>query len=121
MINQNSSSEALAKEDVGKVNVFPNPYYGFQYRETAPNNKYVTFSHLPDNAIIRIFDISGVLVRTINHVSTSGQFDTWNLQNDSNLPIASGIYIVYVDMPDLGTTKVLKLAVIQEQQILKVY
>ena len=118
---QNSSSEALAKEDVGKVNVFPNPYYGFQYRETAPNNKYVTFSHLPDNAIIRIFDISGVLVRTINHVSTSGQFDTWNLQNDSNLPIASGIYIVYVDMPDLGTTKVLKLAVIQEQQILKVY
>jgi len=114
-------NSSLAKEDVGKINVFPNPYYGFQYRETAPNNKYVTFSHLPDNAIIRIFDISGVLVRTINHVSTSGQFDTWNLQNDSNLPVASGIYIVYIDMPDLGTTKVLKLAVIQEQQILKVY
>ena len=114
-------NSSLAKEDVGKINVFPNPYYGFQYRETAPNNKYVTFSHLPDNAIIRIFDISGVLVKTINHVSTSGQFDTWNLQNDSNLPVASGIYIVYVDMPDLGTTKVLKLAVIQEQQILKVY
>lgn len=118
---QNSSSNDLAKEDVGKINVFPNPYYGFQYRETAPNNKYVTFSHLPANATIRIFDLSGVLVKTINHVSTSGQFDTWNLQNDNNLPVASGIYIVYVDMPDLGTTKVLKLAVVQEQQILKVY
>jgi hypothetical protein len=114
-------SKDLAKEDVNRINVFPNPYYGFQYRETAPNNKYVTFSHLPDNAVIRIFDLSGVLVKTINHVSTSGQFDTWNLQNDYSYPVASGIYIVYIDMPDLGTTKILKLAVIQEQQLLKVY
>ena len=118
---KNSSSDALAKADVEKINVFPNPYYGFHARETAPNNKYVTFSHLPANAIIRIFDISGVLVKTIKHVSTSGQFDSWNLQNDNNLPVASGIYIVYIDMPDLGKTKILKLAIIQEQQILKVY
>ena len=76
---------------------------------------------MPDNAIIRIFDLSGVLVKTINHSSTSGQFDTWNLTNDSNYPVASGIYIVYVDMPDLGTTKIIKLAIIQEQQMLKVY
>ena len=117
----NSSSQDLAKEDVGKINVFPNPYYGFQSRETSPDNKYVTFSHLPDNAVIRIFDISGVLVKTINHISTSGQFDVWDLQNDNNYPVASGIYIVYIDMPGLGTTKILKLAVIQEQQILKVY
>ena len=117
----NTSSQALAKEDVGKINVFPNPYYGFHSRETSPGNKYVTFSHLPDNAVIRIFDISGVLVKTINHVSTNGQFDTWNLQNDNNYPVASGIYIVYIDMPGLGTTKILKLAVIQEQQMLKVY
>jgi len=117
----NTSSTELAKQDVDKINVFPNPYYGFHSRETSPTNKYVTFSHLPDNAIIRIFDLSGVLVKTITHVSTSGQFDTWNLQNDNNLPVASGIYIVYVDMPELGTTKILKLAIIQEQQILKVY
>ena len=116
-----TSSTELAKTDVEKINVFPNPYYGFHYRETSPDNKYVTFNHLPDNAVIRIFDLSGVLVRTINHVSTSGQFDTWNLQNDYNYPVASGIYVVYIDMPDLGTTKILKLAVIQEQQLLKVY
>ncbi|HCY76627.1 MAG TPA: hypothetical protein DHV28_11975 [Ignavibacteriales bacterium] len=114
-------SSTLAKEDVGKINVFPNPYYGFQVRETAPNNKYVTFNHLPDNAVIRIFDLSGVLVRTINHESGSGQFDIWDLQNDNNYPVASGIYVVYIDMPELGTTKILKLAVVQEQQMLKVY
>lgn len=116
-----SSNSDVAKADVEKINVFPNPYYGYQYRETSPTNKYVTFSHLPDNAVIRIFDLSGVLVKTIHHVSTSGQFDTWNLQNDNNYPVASGVYIVYIDMPGIGTTKVLKLAVIQEQQMLKVY
>jgi hypothetical protein len=116
-----TSSKDLAKADVEKINVFPNPYYGYQYRETSPTSKYVTFNHLPDNAVIRIFDLSGVLVKTIDHVSTSGQFDTWNLTNDNNYPVASGIYIVYVDMPDLGTTKILKLAIIQEQQMLKVY
>jgi hypothetical protein len=116
-----SFNSELAKTDVDKINVFPNPYYGYQYREIAPDNKYVTFSHLPDNAIIRIFDISGVLVRTINHGSANSQFETWNLQNDNNYPVASGIYIVYIDMPDLGKTKILKLAVVQEQQILKVY
>lgn len=116
-----SSSADLAKKDVEKINVFPNPYYGYQNRELAPNNKYVTFSHLPDNAVIRIFDLSGVLVKTINHDPVSGQFDTWNLANDSNYPVSSGIYIVHIDMPKLGTTKVLKLAVIQEQQMLKTY
>lgn len=113
----------VAKDEVKMINVFPNPYYGFQYRESSRDLHYVTFSHLPQNAVIRIFDLSGVLVRTINHHSSSpnSQFDTWNLQNDSNYPVASGIYVVYIDMPDLGTTKILKLAVIQEQQILKVY
>ena len=114
-------SSSIAKENVKKINVFPNPYYGYQYRETSREQHYVTFSHLPANATLRIFDLSGVLVKTITHIPSSGQFDKWNLQNDSGYPVASGIYVVYIDMPDLGTTKVLKLAVIQEQQILKVY
>jgi len=46
---KNFSSKDLAKEDVKKINVFPNPYYGFQSRETSPTNKYVTFSHLPED------------------------------------------------------------------------
>ena len=118
---ENTYNSDLAKSDVEKINVFPNPYYGYQYRETAPDNHYVTFSHLPDGAVIRIFDLSGVLVKTITHDPINGQFDRWYLQNDNNYPVASGIYVAYIDMPGLGTTKILKLAVIQEQQMLKVY
>lgn len=115
-----SYSDTRAKKDVEKINVFPNPYYGFQYRETTREGKYVTFSHLPTRATIRIFDLAGVLVRTIDKNDES-QFTRWNLQNNNNYPVASGIYIVYIDMPDLGTTKILKLALIQEEQILRVY
>ncbi len=115
-----TNSSDLAKADVNKINVFPNPYYGFQTRETARDAKYVTFSHLPAQATIRIFDLSGVLVKTINKNDPT-QFIRWNLQNDNGYPVASGVYVVYVDMPSIGTTKVLKLAVVQEEQILKVY
>jgi hypothetical protein len=77
----------------------------------------VTFSHLPDKATIRIFNLAGVLVKTINK-DNQDQFQRWDLANESGLPVASGLYIAYIEMPDIGTTKILKVAIIQEQQIL---
>jgi len=117
-----TQSVSLAQSDVDKINVFPNPYYGLNAMETNRLDKYVTFSHLPTSTdvVIRIFNLAGVLVRTIRHTNGT-QFDTWNLRNDANLPVASGIYVVYVDMPTLGKTKILKLALVQEQQILPTY
>ena len=108
----------LAKEDViEEVNVFPNPYYGVNSQELNKYQRFVTFSHLPQNVTIRIFNLAGQLVRTIEKTD-EGQFLRWDLMNQGGLPVASGLYIAYVDMPDLGTTKVLKVAIIQEQQIL---
>ena len=118
---QNKSGAEIVKADLAKINVFPNPYYGFQYRETSRDNKYVTFSHLPPKATIRVFDLSGVLVKTLPAKDPNSQYTTWDLKNDDNYPVASGIYVVYIDIPEYGTTKVLKLAVVQEEQILRVY
>ncbi len=113
-----TASQTLAKQDVNSINVFPNPYYGVNSQETNKYSRFVTFNHLPANATIRVFNLAGTMVRTINH-SNSSQFDYWDLANESGLPVASGLYIVYIDMPDLGTTKILKLAIIQEQQFLE--
>ena len=109
------TSLALAKQDVNKINVFPNPYYGVNYLETTKYNRFVTFNHLPTNATIRIFNLAGFMVRSITH--TGGTFERWDLNNESGLPAASGLYIAYIDMPDLGATKILKFSIIQEQQI----
>ncbi len=110
-------SDDLAADDVEKINVFPNPYYGVNPQEINKYERFVTINHLPDFATIRIFNLAGQLVRTIEK-TTPGQFQRWDLLTDSGLPVASGLYIIYVDMPDLGRTKILKAAVIQEQQIL---
>lgn len=114
-IDKNKYSAALAKQNVNAINVFPNPYYGVNSQETSKYARYVTFNHLPGTATIRIFNLAGIMVRTINHTNGT-QFQQWDLNNDSGLPVASGLYIVYIDMPTIGATKILKAAIIQEQQ-----
>ncbi len=109
-----------AKADIEQINVFPNPYYGFNIVERDRFNRFVTFSHLPQKAVIRIFTLAGTLVQTIEKDSPS-QFTTWNLQNQQGLPVASGVYIIYIDLPDLGKSKTLKLALVREQQFLPIY
>jgi hypothetical protein len=112
-----------AKADVSKINVFPNPYYGFNRAETTRNQRFVTFNHLPPRAEIRIFNLAGALVAAFDETAPAprqrnGQYQNWDLKNDNGLPVASGVYIAYINMPDLGVTKTLKLIVIQEQQFL---
>ncbi len=109
---------STAKSDVGRINVFPNPYYGVNTEEINKYNRFVTFSHLPQEAIIRIYNLAGVQVREIRKNSAT-QFERWDLANESGLPVGSGLYIAHIEMPGLGgATKILKLAIVQEQQIL---
>ena len=106
-----------AAEDVKDVNVFPNPYYGVNPNEINKYQRFVTFNHLPPKATIRLFNLGGQLVKTIDKDDPT-QFTRWSLTNEKGLPVASGIYIAYIDMPELGKTKILKVAIIQETQIL---
>jgi hypothetical protein len=110
----------LAKEDVKKINVFPNPYYAYNSQSTNQYDVYVTFTHLPAKATIRIFNLAGTQVRKLEKNDAS-QFFKWDLKNEGNLPVASGMYIAHIDMPDLKKEKVLKFMVIQDRQILEYY
>ena len=113
----------LAKAQVEKINVFPNPYYALNPQETNRFVRFVTFNHLPPNCTIRIFNLAGHLVKSMvkDMTSNATQFMQWDLCNQFGYPVASGVYIAHIDMPDLGKTKVLKVAVIQEQEILQAY
>lgn len=108
----------IAKDDVKLINVFPNPYLGFNPQEINRYARFVTFNHLPAKANIRIFNLAGILVRTLVKNDPKTQFYQWDLNNESGFPVSAGMYIVYIDMPDLGVTKTLKLGVIPEQQYL---
>lgn len=110
----------LAKADAQLVGVFPNPYYAFNPAETNRFVRFVTFNKLPKVAVIRIFNLAGQLVRTLRKDDDS-QFLRWDLNNEYNFPVASGIYVAHVDMPELGVTKILKIAIIQEQEVPDVF
>ncbi|MAT39911.1 MAG: hypothetical protein CL946_09945 [Ectothiorhodospiraceae bacterium] len=119
--------ESNIVSDVDNINVFPNPYLGANDQELNKYQRFVTFSHLPTDTRVnfRVFTLSGTLVRSFaadevtNGTDMDGtQWANWDLQNDNGLPVGSGIYIIHIDMPDLGTEKVLKLGVVQERQFL---
>ena len=114
---ESTYSSELARNQVNEINVFPNPYYGINTEEINKYNRFVTFTHLPEQAKVRIFNLAGVLVRTLDK-EDPGQFLRWNLANEDGLPVASGLYIAYIELPELGATKILKLAIVQEQQVL---
>jgi hypothetical protein len=110
----------LAKQSAENVGVYPNPYYAFNPAETNRFFRYVTFNNLPRKATFRIFNLAGQMVRTLQKDDDS-QFFRWDLNNQNQFPVASGIYIAHIDMPDIGVTKVLKVAIIQEQEVLDSY
>ncbi len=102
------------------MGVFPNPYYAFNPLETNRLARFVTFNNLPPKATIRIFNLAGQLVRIIDKNNPS-QFQKWDLLNQETLPVASGLYIAHIEMPDIGVTKILKLVIIQEAEVLETF
>ncbi len=111
------------KSNWEKVNVFPNPLFGINsgVSYTAGNfdEPYVTFNNLPNRVTIKLYTISGVLVRTLEKDDASSIL-RWDLQNESELRVASGMYIALISNPEFGD-KVLKLAIIMPQKQLQNY
>ncbi len=117
-------TKAEKKAQLKKINVFPNPYFGFNVEESGPMERFVTITHLPETgAMIRIFSLGGQLVAKIDHSNsdwTGTSFERWFLRNQNDIPVASGIYIIHIDVKDVGE-KVLKIAVFQPEERLDVY
>ena len=99
-------------ELVRAINVFPNPYYGRNRAEVDRLHRFVTFTHLPEPAVIRIFNLSGKLVRILEHDGTT-DFLRWDLRNQIGVAVADGIYLAHIRLKSSGAQKVLKLAIMQ--------
>ena len=73
----------------------------------------MTFSNLPEGeCTIRIYSLGGHLVKRMDHIS--GSYENWSLLNEHYHRVASGIYIVHIEVPDLGN-RILKLAILQSE------
>jgi hypothetical protein len=110
---------ALAKADMEKIKVVPNPYIVTNSWE--PQNPYANgrgerqlhFTHLPAKCTIHIFNIRGQLVNTLEHqAALNDGTEIWNMLSKDNLEISYGIYIYHVKADGIGE-KIGKFAVIK--------
>ncbi|MCB0262056.1 MAG: T9SS type A sorting domain-containing protein, partial [Calditrichaeota bacterium] len=105
---------AERKDQLEMVNVVPNPYWAYSAYETSYDTPVIKFTHLPNEVTIRIFNLAGQLIKTLSKNNVANEL-TWNLRNESNLRVASGMYLAHVEAPEIGE-KILKFAIIQREE-----
>ena len=115
-----SVSSELAKSSLDDIAVVPNPYVAtnvIEPRNTIEREKRgyrrMYFDNLPAKCTIRIYTMTGELVRVLEHDSAldDGQ-EYWDLLTKDNMEVAYGLYFYHVDAPDIGE-KIGKFAIIK--------
>ncbi len=124
------------------VGIYPNPYYVSAEWDIRSSNRIaergrkVYFYNLPRRATIRIYSMSGDLVRTLEHDAAtdnggdiewykqvgstgdnaplfSGGEHSWDLLTNDDQATASGMYIVHVEDKETGSQKTGHLLVVK--------
>jgi hypothetical protein len=104
------ASNELADADLQEIRVVPNPFIAANEITRGRGRQRVLFTNLPPQATIRIYTISGNLVRILEHGDGSGTTE-WDVRTRFDLLVASGNYYYHVTTPD-GRTHLGRFAVI---------
>ncbi len=114
-----AATQAEKEASLETIGITPNPYKGASIYERSQLVDEVRITNLPEVATIRIFTLHGALIRTLNKNSPE-RYMTWDLRTENQLPIGSGMYLVHVDVPNVGT-QTIKFAVIKKRIQLNVF
>jgi hypothetical protein len=106
-----TDSTEVAEANLDDIAIVPNPYKGVSDYEVSQIVDVAKFINMPDQATVRIYTLSGRLIRTLRK-NNSRQM-TWDLQTSEDLPIASGMYLIHIDVPDVGE-RILKFGVVKK-------
>lgn len=88
-----------AAADLSKVHTIPDPYYVTHELE-VDGRPLLRFVNLPARAIVRIYSLSGVLLRILEHDDVDGGGEAaWDLRTRNGRPVASGVYFFHVETP----------------------
>ena len=82
------------ENSLSMVDVVPNPFNLSATQFPGEPNK-ILFANLTPYCTIRIYTMSGDLVKTLEHTSGSGE-ESWDQVTSSNQYLASGIYIYHI-------------------------
>ncbi|KAB2926285.1 MAG: hypothetical protein F9K22_00115 [Bacteroidetes bacterium] len=108
---------AAADAALKNVIVVPNPYVvasAFEqpsFRQDLRGERAVQFRNLPRECTIRIYTVTGELVRTL-HKNDNANYLNWDLLSMESARVGYGLYIYHVETPT-GATKIGRLGVIK--------
>ena len=97
--NANFTGTTIFATNLESVIVYPNPC----------KSETITFNNLTKNAIITIYNITGEKIKEIKAENADA---TYNLKNENDNSIASGVYIYYIS-DDKDHKRIGKFAVIK--------
>ena len=92
----------MSEGSLNEVRVVPNPYIVASGWE-IDKGKILQFTHLPESATIKIYNIAGELIKTISHDSNSGIAESiavWDLMNEDRQLVSAGLYFYHIDSPN---------------------
>ena len=100
---QSGAEDSFKESILSAINVVPNPYYSYSAYETQSQlETKVRFINIPTNSVISIYTVDGTLVRRLGPTSGTGTTVDWDLHNHNGLPIAGGMYLIHVNVPNVG-------------------
>ncbi len=85
-----------ASAELANIKVVPNPYIVHAEWENSKYERKLQFIHLPDACTVRIYTLSGDLVRSLDHNDGTGTAD-WDLLSENGMGIAPGIYFYHIE------------------------
>lgn len=92
----------IGEDFLEEIKAVPNPYYAYSEYETGRLDYEVKIINLPRTCTVTIYTVNGTLVRTFEKDDPTITSIAWDLKNQDNIPIASGVYIIHINAPDLG-------------------
>lgn len=101
-----ASSSAFASEG---ITVVPNPWTP----DAPPAEETIKFFGLPQNALIRVYDVSGALIWDRFHSSTDGS-EIWDMFSNARQRVVSGVYFARVENLANGDVKFAKFVIARE-------
>lgn len=118
-VEGNEMQETIAENELDRIHVVPDPYVAVNSLESrnillsGRGERRIDFRDLPQQCTIKIFTMSGRLVKVLHHNSAQdNSIESWNLQSDDGLDVSFGVYIYHVEAPGIGE-KIGRFAIIK--------
>ncbi len=128
MYEFNTSDIATVKENAEKadealalINIVPNPYYSYSAYEQKTGDNIVKITNLPRNCTVTIYTLNGTIVRRLKKGDNDAKASIdWDMKNEARIPVSSGMYLIHVDVPNVGE-RVLKWFAVMRPLDLEAY